>query len=400
MIETKRFGRLLKDYGFTVYSGVPCSYLKDLINFAVNECELIMAANEGDAVAICAGAQLGGMKSVFLCQNSGLTNATSPLTSLIYTFRIPILGIVSLRGEPGGKPDEPQHELMGQITTGFLDLMRIKWAFLSADQHAAENQLEEANASIDAGEPFFFVVKTDTFSKEALAPDAGKGVRAVGEGARVVREDNWWASGRQSTSVPSALPRRYEALSSIASLKSDNTVFLATTGFTGRELYELGDVENNFYMVGSMGCISSLGLGLAIARPDLRIVVIDGDGSMLMRMGASAVLAAYAPANVVHVLLDNNAHDSTGGQKTVSDRIDFIGFAESVGYGNAYAARDTAELATLIAKGFESRELTFVYLRIAGGTKDNLGRPGKKPPEIRERFMRFVDKSARTAGSP
>ena len=146
MIDTKLFGGLLKDYGFAIYSGVPCSHLKGLINFAINNCELVMAANEGDAVAICAGAQLGGRKSVFLCQNSGLTNATSPLTSLIYTFKIPILGFVSLRGEPGGKPDEPQHELMGQITTGFLDLMRIPWSFLATDDNEAARQLAEAGS--------------------------------------------------------------------------------------------------------------------------------------------------------------------------------------------------------------------------------------------------------------
>jgi phosphonopyruvate decarboxylase len=389
VIDTGRFGSLLKHHGFTVYSGVPCSHLKDLINFAVNECELIMAANEGDAVAICAGAQLGGKKSVFLCQNSGLTNATSPLTSLIYTFRIPILGIVSLRGEPGGKPDEPQHELMGQITTDFLDLMRIKWSFLAAEQTEAEQQLAEANRTIEAGEPYFFVVRAGTFSREPLKADnAASGPRAVQKG-----EFKY-----QSRSA--SLPTRFSALSSIASLASDRTVFLATTGFTGRELYEVGDLPNNFYMVGSMGCVSSLGLGLALARRDLRVVVIDGDGSILMRMGAAAVVAACAPPNLVHVVLDNNAHDSTGGQKTVSDNVDFIRFAEAVGYGNGFYAHDAEELPTLIQRGFDSGRLTFVYLQISGGTQENLGRPRTKPPEIRQRFSRFVAGSAQPAANP
>lgn len=386
MIDTRRFGRLLKEYGFTVYSGVPCSYLKDLINFAVNECELIMAANEGDAVAICAGAQLGGKKSVFLCQNSGLTNATSPLTSLIYTFKIPLLGIVSLRGEPGGKPDEPQHELMGQITTDFLDLMRIKWAFLSSEQEEGERQLEEANRLIESGEPFFFVIKTGTFSREELriqsagVPVIEKGSYTVGSGSRVT-------------------PSRFDALSSIASLASGNTVFLATTGFTGRELYEVGDIENNFYMVGSMGCIASLGLGLALARPDLHVVVIDGDGSILMRMGGAAVVAAYAPPNLVHVLLDNNAHDSTGGQKTISDSIDFTGFAEAVGYGNAFHAQNLDELQSFVRAALDSGKTSFVYLEITGGARENLGRPKTRPPEVRKRFMDFVARSRRASAS-
>jgi phosphonopyruvate decarboxylase len=380
VIDTGQFGDQLKSHGFNFFSGVPCSYLTSLINYAVNECELIMAANEGDAIAICAGAQLGGKKSVFLCQNSGLTNAVSPLTSLIYTFRIPILGFVSLRGEPGGKPDEPQHELMGQITTQMLDLMRVKWAFLSSDQDEAAKQLDEANAVIDGGDAFFFVVKNGTFSKVALRQQPGRGSPHT--------------SIVLSRSDDPSIPTRFEALTELARLARKDTVFIATTGFTGRELYESGDVQNNFYMVGSMGCASPLGMGLALARPDIRVIVIDGDGALLMRMGAAAVLAAYAPPNLVHVLLDNNAHDSTGGQKTVSDRTDFVAFAESVGYGNAFYAHDASELASLVLRSLDSRRLGFVYLQIAPGAKADLGRPKTKPPEVRERFMKFISASA------
>lgn len=376
MIDTRSFGDKLKSHGFNFFSGVPCSYLTDLINYAVNDCELIMAANEGDAVAVCAGAQLGGKKSVFLCQNSGLTNATSPLTSLIYTFGIPILGFVSLRGEPGGKPDEPQHELMGQITTGFLDLMRIEWTYLSFEHDEALRQLDEANRAIEEGKPFFFVVRTGTFAKEPLREQAPTGDRP---GTDIV-----------ARSGNAALPSRYAALESLARLARGDTVFIATTGFTGRELYEAGDLPNNFYMVGSMGCAASLGMGLAMARPDLRVIVIDGDGALLMRMGSAAVLAAYAPPNLAHVVLDNNAHDSTGGQKTVSETVDFVAFAASVGYGNAYYAHDEGELHDLVARSFDSGRLGLVYLQIACGTRADLGRPKTKPPAVRERFMKFV----------
>jgi phosphonopyruvate decarboxylase len=376
MISTGQFGDHLKSLGFNFFSGVPCSYLTDLINYAVNECELVMAANEGDAVAICAGAQLGGKKSVFLCQNSGLTNATSPLTSLIHTFEIPILGFVSLRGEPGGKPDEPQHELMGQITTGFLDLMRIQWEFLSQDQSEALAQLDRANSVVESGKPFFFVVKNSTFDKVALREQGTSQVRP--------------APDVRSGSGEDALPTRYEVLSEILKLADSSTVLIAATGYTGRELYEAGDVANNFYMVGSMGCASPLGMGLAMARPDLRVVVIDGDGALLMRMGAAAVLAAYAPSNLVHVLLDNNAHDSTGGQKTVSDRIDFVGFAAAVGYGNSFHAHSVDDVTRMVADSLSSGRLGFVYLRTRPGAKPNLGRPKTRPPEVRERFSRFI----------
>ena len=141
MLNTNKFGNELKRLGFDFYSGVPCSFLKNLINYSINECEYIAAANEGDAVAIASGAYLGGRKPVVLMQNSGLTNAVSPLTSLNYPFQIPVLGFVSLRGEPSFT-DEPQHELMGQITTQLLDLMQIKWEYLSTDYNEAKLQIE------------------------------------------------------------------------------------------------------------------------------------------------------------------------------------------------------------------------------------------------------------------
>src|SRR5688572_19491789 len=175
MINTKKFGDEMKALGFDFYSGVPCSFLKSLINYAINECDYVMAANEGDAVAIASGAQLGGKKSVVLMQNSGLTNATSPLTSLNFTFKLPVLGFVSLRGEPGVK-DEPQHELMGQITEKMLALMRVEWAYLPEDEKEAINQLREANRHIEEGRTFFFVVKKGTFGDVKLNPQALKQV--------------------------------------------------------------------------------------------------------------------------------------------------------------------------------------------------------------------------------
>ena len=171
MLNTATFGNELKAMGFDFYAGVPCSFLKSLINYAINECYYVMAANEGDAVAIASGATLGGRKAVVLMQNSGLTNATSPLTSLNYTFRLPVLGFVSLRGEPGLK-DEPQHELMGQITEEMLSTMRVEWAYLSDDMDIASKQLEEANEHIEAGRTFFFVVKKGTFGDVKLGQAA------------------------------------------------------------------------------------------------------------------------------------------------------------------------------------------------------------------------------------
>lgn len=377
MVQAKTLLDQAQRRGFDFYTGVPCSFLTPIINRVISDrsTRYVGAASEGEAVGIASGAWLAGRSTVVMCQNSGLGNTINPLTSLNWPFRIPTLMLVTLRGEPGLK-DEPQHELMGQITTGFLDLMRIEWTYLSFEHDEALRQLEEANRAIEEGKPFFFVVRTGTFAKEPLREQAPANQRP---GTDIV-----------ARSAKPALPSRYAALESLARLARGDTAFIATTGFTGRELYEVGDLPNNFYMVGSMGCAASVGMGLAMARPDLRVIVIDGDGALLMRMGSAAVLAAYAPPNLVHVVLDNNAHDSTGGQKTVSESIDFVAFARAVGYGNAYYAHDEGELHDLAARSLDSHRLGLVYLRIGPGARANLGRPKTKPPEVRARFMKFI----------
>lgn len=375
-LNTQKFGTALKEQGFGFYSGVPCSFLKYLINYAINECHYVMAANEGDAVATAAGAYLGGKKSVVLLQNSGLTNATSPLTSLTFTFKIPVLGFVSLRGEPGLK-DEPQHELMGQITEKMLSLMRIKWEYLSADPSEANHQLTRANEAIENNETFFFVVKKDTFEEVVLKesqphPPAETALRKA-EGT-----------------APLSLPTRTEALKTISHYGNDNTILLATTGKTGRELFEIGDKPHHFYMVGSMGCISSLALGLALARPDKEVIAIDGDGAALMRLGNLATIGYYKPDNLLHIVLDNHTHDSTGGQATVSPHIDFSAMASAAGYPLSVSVPDRHQLAAVIDRRKSERKATFVRLRIAKGSPKNLGRPTVSPAQVKDRLIKLL----------
>ncbi len=374
MINTKKFGDEMKALGFDFYSGVPCSFLKALINYAINECDYVMAANEGDAVAIASGAKLGGKRSVVLMQNSGLTNATSPLTSLNFTFKLPVLGFVSLRGEPGVK-DEPQHELMGQITEKMLSLMKVEWAYLSDDEAEAAKQLKIANDHIDAGRTFFFVVKKGTFGDVKLSPQSLKQVEN---------------SKLKKSSAKQSLPIRTQALKTISDQADQDTILLATTGKTGRELFEVEDKPNNLYMVGSMGCISSLGLGLALARPDKKIIAIDGDGSALMRLGSFATNAYYHPANLLHIVLDNNAHDSTGGQATVSHIVDFATMASTVSYPVALQVNSLEELESAIKEWKKEGQLTFIHLRISQGSPAELGRPTVKPFEVKERLIKFI----------
>lgn len=375
MIDTKQFGEELKQSGFTFYTGVPCSFLKNLINYAINDCEYVGATNEGDALAIASGAYLGGKYPVVLMQNSGLANAVSPLVSLNYTFRIPILGFVSHRGEPG-IPDEPQHELMGQITTRLLDLMEVSWAYLSLDITEAKYQIQQAIAHIKRNCPFFFVVKKGTFQEEILQ----------------TQEQNPTSNSfKRMKSAPDQLPKRYEALSTIHSLTDNNTVQLATTGKTGRELYEIEDGAGNFYMVGSMGCIGSVGLGLALSKSNKDIIVIDGDGALLMRMGSLATNGYYSPTNMLHILLDNNAHDSTGGQKTVSDNINFVEITAACGYTKSIYVHNLEQLESSIMEWKVEKGLTFLHLKIAMGSKENLSRPHIKPYEVKDRLRKFLN---------
>ena len=382
VLNTNLFVNELRKRGFQFYCGVPCSFLKDFINYVKNECTYVGATNEGEAIAISSGVALGGEKAVVFMQNSGLTNAVSPLVSLNHPFRLPVLGFVSLRGEEGIQ-DEPQHELMGKITTQLLDLMQVKWEFLSVDIEEAKEQINRANEYVEANQSFFFVVRKKTFEKVKLFNQ-----EPSGKGNLYKKQKN----------KQDAVPKRSEALEVINALKDSQTIQLATTGKTGRELYEIEDANNNLYMVGSMGCISSLGLGLALTKKDKEIVVIDGDGSMLMRMGSLATNGYYAPDNMLHILLDNHAHDSTGGQSTVSHTIDFVEIAYACGYLTSTYIHSLKELEASIREWKQTKGLTFLYLRIAKGSLEQLGRPKIKPYEVKERLQAFASSNVSRFG--
>ena len=375
MLDPSLIGRQLKALGFDFYSGVPCSFLKGLVNFAIQEADYVAAANEGDAVAICAGTHLGGRRSVVLMQNSGLCNAVSPLTSLNATFRIPVLGFVSLRGQAGIK-DEPQHELMGTITTRLLDTMGMAWEFLSEDTEEASAQLARAARHIDRGETFFFVVRKNTFNAvelkfKPLPPDRG--------GRTLLRST---ATGPR--------PSRAEVIEVVNRVRTQDMLVVATTGFTGRELYQAGDFESNFYMVGSMGCASPMAFGLAVAQPGRRVVCLDGDGAALMRMGALATLGYYGPNNLFHLLLDNGCYDSTGGQPSISPSVDWAGVASASGYPSALAIAGASELLMHLAEWLKAPRLTFAAINTSPGAPKELARPAVRPPQVATRLMHLL----------
>ena len=378
MIEAGEFIQAAREQGFGLYAGVPCSYLKPFINYVIDSDQLryIGAANEGDAVAIAAGSSLGGQGAVAMFQNSGLGNAVNPLTSLTWTFRIPILVITTLRGEPGGAPDEPQHELMGQITTQMLETMEIPWSWFPTDAGEIGAALEKANVHMrDQRRPYALVMR-----KGSVAP-------AKLRSAPLAREPVLSHAGR---GVPAA--RREAMLRAVQAAAGPADLLVATTGYTGRELYACGDHANQIYMVGSMGCAPTFGLGLATAQPARRVIVLDGDGASLMRLGALATLGYEQPDNLLHILLDNGIHESTGGQATVSRSIDFASIAAACGYPRCELA-DTPEA---LGAQVEDRRpgLRFVHAPIEPGIAADLPRPTQKPPEVAERLRAELARGA------
>ncbi|MBI2992744.1 MAG: phosphonopyruvate decarboxylase [Gammaproteobacteria bacterium] len=381
MIDARDFVEAARTAGFTRYSGVPCSYLTPFINYVINDETLsyVSAANEGDAVAIAAGSAIGGKRAVAMMQNSGLGNAVSPLTSLAWVFRIPLLLITTHRGAPGEK-DEPQHELMGRITPTMLESMEIPWAPFPAEAPQIAPALKQAQAWFAREQrPYGFIMRKDTVAPCVLARQPVP-----------IRETSG-ATRRHFERPGKTRPSRVEALRRILGLTPvDRTVVIATTGYTGRELYALEDRPNQLYMVGSMGCASSLGLGLALARPDMKIVVIDGDGAALMRMGNLATAGTYAGNNLVHIVLDNGVHDSTGAQATVSANVDFAAIASACGYGLAISGDDTTLLGDLLKEGTNRRGPLFAHLKITAGTIDNLPRPKISPPDVLRRLMAHI----------
>ncbi len=378
MITAESFLVAAKAHGFSLYTGVPCSYLKPFINYVIDAPDLdyVGATNEGDAVAIASGAELGGRRSVVMFQNSGFGNTVNPLTSLNMIFDIPVLVITTLRGEPGGPKDEPQHALMGQITTGLFDLMRIPWEYFPAEEAEIGPCLERATKHMsEKKQPYGLVMRKDTVASHKLRSKAAPKALAA---AKLAPEYAW----------PAERPSRTEVLAAVQGALRPGDVVVATTGYTGRELYALDDKPCQLYMVGSMGCAGSFGLGLALAQPERRVIVLDGDGAALMRLGALATLGFERPANLLHILLDNELHESTGGQSTVTHSVDSALVAAASGYPRVERVATAEALAALVAA--PTTELTFAHVKMKPGAPADLPRPTVTPIQVKDRLVAYM----------
>ena len=376
MIEADFLLSEAKARGFDFFTGVPCSFLTPIINRAISDRETayVGATSEGEAVAIASGAWLAGRETVVMCQNSGLGNTINPLTSLNHPFRIPTLMFVTWRGQPG-LSDEPQHELMGEITDVLIRDIGVGCSHLPETSEELGTALDAAKASMqERNLPYAFVVAKDTvvdagLDQVDLAP--------LPPGTyRDLSDDGTRAS-------------RYETLEKVVLEAPDSAALIATTGKCGRELFTIADREQHLYQVGSMGCASAMGLGVAL-NVDRPVIVLDGDGAALMKMGSLATIGAQAPGNLIHIVLDNGVHDSTGGQATVSPIVDFARVALACGYRTGTVIDNLDGFGEAIRNALASEGPHMIHARIMPGSLEKLGRPTVKPSEVARRFKEFL----------
>ncbi len=399
MIEARDFVEAARHRGFEWYAGVPCSYLTPFINYVLQDTSLryVSMTNEGDAVALIAGVALAGApgsqhrRGISMMQNSGLGNAVSPLTSLAWTFRLPQLLIVTWRGQPG-VADEPQHALMGAITPALLQTMEIPWELFPTDAEAIGPALDRATAYMDdTGRPYALLMQKGGVAAYPLkAGSNGPVRRAAASPVMPGPQESGASDVGPREGAPQVRSSRRDVLRQVvAHTPTESCVVLATTGFCGRELFAIDDRPNQLYMVGSMGCVAPFALGLALARPDLRVLALDGDGAALMRMGAFATVGAYGPRNLQHLLLDNGVHESTGAQATVSAHVSFAEVAAACGYASSLETADMGQIAAwLDSQSLHGPGFARFMTRI--GTPSDLPRPSMTPVEVKNRLMQHI----------
>jgi len=388
-MQIDAFGSILKGQHIESGSGVPCSLFKALVNYMQDDPSLdyLPATSEGEAVAIAAGLVTGGRPAFSLMQNSGLGNAVNPITSLLWVYRIPVMLFVSHRGQPG-KPDEPQHELMGQITQQLAILCGL------------ETHLFDPTC--------FDETLTGTCSRALPAAWIfPKGVLEGGVSAkpRAIRIQTVATPAREPTLFRAQLTREQVLQKMLPWLNREDALpaVISTTGKLSRELYELDDTDhrrhNRFYMVGSMGCAAGFGLGIACAEQrnathkggQLRkVLVLDGDGAVLMKMGTLGTIGMVGPKNFHHVVFDNGAYESTGGQPTCSTSVDLAQVALACGFRSAATVCDETDLLRTLERQLTSDGPTFLRVLIRTGSRSDLGRPTLKPPDGWQRFRNFL----------
>lgn len=359
---------------FDFFSGVPDSLLQPFCNYLMCKYGIdgrhhIIAANEGNAVALGAGYHLStGKVPVVYLQNSGEGNIINPVASLLNdkVYGIPCLFIIGWRGEPGVH-DEPQHIYQGAVTVKLLENMNIQTKIISKEtkESEVEEKLNEWDSLFANGKQAAFVVKKGAFEFDK----------------KPIYKNDYTLT-------------REDVIKHIV-LSAGDDLIVSTTGKASRELFEIREENHqehgkDFLTVGSMGHSSSIALEVAFQHPEKRIWCIDGDGAVLMHMGAMAVIGAMKPKNLIHLVINNGAHESVGGLPTVGNSIDIVSIAKACGYESAVTVDNFQDLQTAISNAGKSSSLFFIEVKCAIGSRENLGRPTTTAKENKINFMKSI----------
>lgn len=375
MVSPELFIKTLEANGVNFFAGVPDSLLKNVCAYITDTCPKennIITANEGAAVGVAAGHYLatGKIPMVYM-QNSGLGNTVNPLLSLAdeKVYSIPMLLMIGWRGEPGVH-DEPQHVKQGEVTLSLLETMGIPYIVLPDEDTAAASAIGVIVGDCrKAGKPHAIVIKKGTFGSYKLKNKA---------------ENNYPLC-------------REEALKVVSTQLPQDAIIVSTTGKLSRELYEYRDEkheshESDFLTVGSMGHSSSIALGIALAKPERKVFCFDGDGAFIMHMGALTNIGNLAPSNYIHVLFNNGAHESVGGQPTLGFNIDVEAIAKACGYTHAVSVSTEKEIDQAVADALSNQGPSLIEIIVSINSRENLGRPKTTPIENKEAFMKFIEK--------
>jgi len=375
MVDCKNFSKICKKHDFTFFTGVPDSTYKPWMSFLNKKntgLTNITAVNECEATAICTGYHLStGRIGVLYMQNDGFGKTVNPLTSLCNpeVYSIPMLLMIGWRGEPG-KKDAPQHEMMGRILTDLLKTLEIPYEILSSDIQKIDSVLKKAKKYMNENsKPFAIIVKKGTF-----------------------KELN---SEKQSFKK---LMSREDAIKTIMKCLNGDEIIVSTTGKTSRELFEYRTekkegFELDFYNIGAMGCAQSIALGIALQKKDRSVFVFDGDGSVLMQMGSLATIGHYSPKNFYHIIFDNQAHDSTGGQPNSSESVNFEKVATACNYRFGKTVKNKDELEKIMQKIKNKKGPGIIIINVEKGSRKNLRRPTMTPVEHKKYFMKYLEDS-------
>ena len=372
MIRPEFFIEKLRENGIDCFAGVPDSLLKNMCAYITDHFDAahnIIAANEGAAVGLAAGHYLAtGQPACVYMQNSGEGNIINPLASLTdqEVYNIPVLLLIGWRGRPGVH-DEPQHVKQGKVTTGLLNVMGINYEVLAKEEDKAEKQIVNAIKALQNKDMFALVIEKDTFDEYKL----------------------------QNVEKNDLTMSREEAIQTVAAALGEKDCIVSTTGMISRELFEYRaamnqDHERDFLTVGSMGHASQIALGIALAQPERRVWCFDGDGATIMHMGSMAIVGNKAPKHYVHVVFNNGAHDSVGGQPTVGLKIDLPAIAKAVGYEAAYSVDNKADLEAILKNVNSFEGPILLEVKVKKGNRKDLGRPTTTPIQNKEALMKFL----------